>query len=209
MSLSKEYFADVATQWDELRSVFFTKEMRDAAIAKAGLSETAVVADVGTGTGFVLQGLAPHTAYLVGFDASADMLAIARQNLAAYPTIELHEAKGQQLPAADNSFDAVFANMYLHHTPEPSSAIAEMTRILKPGGKLIITDLDSHDQSWMQTQMADCWLGFDRADIQNWYATAGLTKIDIDCAAGTCDCTGPQAESVSLSIFIAIGQKIV
>lgn len=209
MSLSKEYFAAVATQWDDLRSGFFTEAMRDAAIAKAGLSETAVVADVGTGTGFMLQGLAPHTAHQVGFDASADMLAVAQQNLTAYPSIELYKAEGQQLPAADNRFDAVFANMYLHHTPDPFSAIAEMTRILKPGGKLIITDLDSHDQGWMQAEMADRWLGFDRADIQNWYAAAGLTQIDIDCAAGTCDCIGPQAETISLSIFVAIGQKFV
>ncbi|MCA9952421.1 MAG: class I SAM-dependent methyltransferase [Anaerolineales bacterium] len=207
MSLSKTYFADVATQWDDLRSGFFTEEMRDAAIKKAGLSAAAVVADIGTGTGFMLQGLVPHTAQQVGFDESADMLFIARQNLAAYPTVELHEAEGQQLPAADNSFDAVFANMYLHHTPDPLNAITEMARILKPGGKLIITDLDSHDQSWMREEMADRWLGFERTTIQDWYKAAGLTHIDIDCAEGTCDCASPTAEAISLSIFVAIGQK--
>ncbi len=59
----------------------------------------------------------------------------------------------------------------------------------------------------MREAMADRWLGFDREDIQAWYETAGLSKVDIDCAEGTCDCCGPQDEAISLSIFVAIGQR--
>ena len=207
MSNSKQYFAEVAQEWDEIRSGFFTEEMRDAAIAKVGLAETAVVADIGTGTGFVLQGLVPHVAQLVGFDESQEMLDVAQSNLADHPNVSLRLAEGQNLPADDNSFDAVFANMYLHHAPQPAQAIHEMTRILKPGGKLVITDLDSHDQTWMQEAMADRWLGFERGDVQKWYQEVGLTAVDIDCAEGTCDCTAPSGTDIALSIFVAIGQK--
>ena len=62
MSSSNEYFASAANQWDEIRAGYFTEHMRDAAIAKAALKEGAVVADIGTGTGFVAAGLAPHAA---------------------------------------------------------------------------------------------------------------------------------------------------
>ena len=86
MSNSTQYFAEVAQEWDEIRSGFFTEEMRDAAIDKAGLTETAVVADIGTGTGFVLQGLVHKAAQLVGFDESQDMLNVAQQNLADPPS---------------------------------------------------------------------------------------------------------------------------
>jgi len=207
MKDAQQYFATVAGQWDAIRAGFFTEAMRDAAIAQADLPPAAVVADVGTGTGFVLQGLLDHASRLVGFDASADMLAVARQKLIDYNQVELRLAEGQHLPAEDGSFDAVFANMYLHHAPDPAAAIAEMTRILKPGGKLIITDLDSHEQAWMQVEMADRWLGFDRQEIRKWYEAAGLTAVDIDCAAGSCSCTTPDAGFISLSIFVAIGQK--
>lgn len=204
---SIEYFAEVAEEWDEIRSGFFTEAMRDAAIGKVDLPNSTAVADVGTGTGFVLHGLLEQAEELVGFDESAEMLEVARSKLAGFPHVQFRQAEGQHLPAEDSSFDAVFANMYLHHTPDPAAAILEMARILKPGGKLVITDLDTHEEAWMRVAMSDRWLGFDREDIRKWYATASLSKIDIDCAEGTCDCRGPDEKAISLSIFVAIGEK--
>ena len=204
---SKEYFAEVAGEWDEIRRGFFTAAMRDAAIRKAALPAGAVVADVGTGTGFVLRGLLEQAAELVGFDESPQMLDVARSNFAAYPHVRFRQAEGQHLPEENNSFDAVFANMYLHHAPDPAAAIAEMVRVLKPGGKLLITDLDTHEETWMRQAMSDRWLGFAREDIRTWYKSTNLTHIDIDCAEGTCDCSGPQDQAISLSIFVALGEK--
>ncbi len=207
MTRSQFYFAGVAEEWDEIRGGFFTEAMRDAAVERVNLPQGANVADVGTGTGFVLHGLLDHAAQLTGFDESAEMLAIARNNLAGYDNVQFWQAEGTHLPAEACSFDAVFANMYLHHAPDPGAAIAEMVRILKPGGKLVITDLDAHNQAWMREAMSDRWLGFDRGNIRKWYATAGLVEIDIDCAEGTCDCVGPEEEDISLSIFVAIGKR--
>jgi ubiquinone/menaquinone biosynthesis C-methylase UbiE len=207
MTESRIYFAQVANDWDRLRSGYFTEAMRDAAIQKAGLRQHAVVADVGTGTGFVLQGLLGKAKSLVGFDESPDMLDVARRRFASTPEVHFQLTDGRTLPAPDNSFDAVFANMYLHHTPDPAAAVREMTRILEPGGKLIITDLDSHDQEWMREAMADRWLGFEREVVCSWFEAAGLLHVDIDCADGTCDCSAPEGNPITLSIFIAAGQK--
>ena len=204
---SNPYFAAVAEHWDEIRAGYFTEHMRDAAIAKAQLPPNAVVADVGTGTGFVSQGLALQTSKVIGFDASPEMIAVARRNLAPFDNVELHEAVGDQLPVADEMFDGVFANMYLHHAPDPLATIKEMVRVLKIGGVLCLTDLDAHDHEWQREQMADLWLGFERDDIRRWYAAAGLHDIDVDCAEGTCDACGPDGEVKSLSIFVAIGKK--
>ena len=89
MTTANAYFAQVAEQWDEIRAGYFTEHMRDAAIAKANLAPGAVVADVGTGTGFVAAGLAPKVSQVYGFDVSAAMLEVARRNLAAFPNVEL------------------------------------------------------------------------------------------------------------------------
>ena len=92
----------------------------------ANLPAGAVVADVGTGTGFVLQGLVQHAAELVGFDESPEMLAVARKNLAEQAHVTFQLTDGKTLPVENGRFDAVFANMYLHHTPDPAAAVSEM-----------------------------------------------------------------------------------
>ena len=204
---SNAYFAQVADQWDEIRAGYFTEHMRDAAIAKAHLPENAVVADVGTGTGFVAHGLASRAAHVIGFDASTDMLAVAQRNLSNLNNVEFREAAGDQLPVPDGTFDGVFANMFLHHAPDPARTIKELARTLKPGGVICITDLDTHEHEWQREQMADLWLGFERDDIRRWYAAAGLSNIDVDCAEGTCNACGPSGAIEPLSIFVAIGRK--
>ena len=204
---SNPYFAEVAEQWDEIRSDYFTEHMRDMAIAKAHLPPNAIAADVGTGTGFVAAGLAAQAAHVIGFDASPEMLAVARRNLAEFNNVEFREAVGDQLPVASGMFDGVFANMVLHHAPDPLATIKEMARVLKRDGVLCITDLDTHDHEWQREQMADLWLGFERDDIRRWFAEAGLHDIDVDCAEGTCNACGPDGEVKPLSIFVAIGRK--
>lgn len=206
-SPSNPYFAAVAEQWDEIRAEYFTEHMRDAAIARANLPDGAVVADVGTGTAFVAQGLASRAAKVIGFDASPDMLAVARRNLSNLSNVEFREAAGDQLPVPDATFDGVFANMFLHHAPDPARTIKELVRTLKPNGVLCITDLDTHDHEWQREQMADLWLGFERDDICKWYAEAGLKEIDVDCAEGSCCATAPDGTTEPLSIFVAIGRK--
>ena len=204
---SQTYFTKIADQWDEIRAGYFTEHMRDSAIAKANPPEGAIVADVGTGTGFVAAGLAPRAAKVYGFDANENMLEVARKNLAGFSNVEFKQAAGDHIPLPDQSMDGVFANMYLHHAPEPDKTIKEMVRILKPGGVLCITDLDTHDHEWQREQMADLWLGFERDDIRKWFAEAGLSEIDVDCAEGTCNACGPDGNVEPLSIFVAIGRK--
>ncbi len=207
MKESKTYFKDVAGNWDAMRAEYFTEEMRDAAIGKAGLTRDSVVADVGTGTGFVIRGLAPLAGKVYGFDESPEMLEEARRALSRWNNVELREARGDALPLPDASLDAVFANMFLHHAPDPARAIAEMARVLRTGGKLILTDLDSHDQEWMREEMADRWLGFSRETVSQWFRRAGLTDVEVICAKGNCCTSDPQGKKLALSIFVAFGRK--
>ncbi len=207
MTGSREYFGRVAGRWDEMRGAYFGEAIRDDAIAAAGLSPRDVVADVGTGTGFMIMGLAPLTSRAIGFDSSPEMLTVARRNLAAFANVELHQVSGERLPVPDGDLDAVFANMYLHHAEEPPRAIAEMARVLRPGGRLVVTDLDAHDQKWMRSEMADRWLGFRRDDVCAWYAAADLTDIIVRCANDACHTTSSPGHEARLSIFLALGTK--
>jgi ubiquinone/menaquinone biosynthesis C-methylase UbiE len=96
--------------------------------------------DLGCGTGLMLARLARRypEARLLGSDLSEDMLAIARERLA--PTKGLFQAAIEVLPIADRSVDALVSTSVFHFVQRPSDALSEMYRVLKPGGRLVITD---------------------------------------------------------------------
>lgn len=203
----KRYFEKVAPDWDQMRKGYFTEEVRQAAIAGAGLTGESVVADVGTGTGFLLAGLAPLVARAYGFDNSPQMLEEARARFSDAPNVELRVSEGSSLPLPDGTLDAVLANMYLHHAPDPAAAIAEMARVLKPGGRLVITDMDSHSHDWMREEMADLWMGFDRPQLAEWFRQAGLSDVKVECSGSNCCGSSGAGDMAGISIFVATGMK--
>ena len=208
---SAPYFDKVAGQWDELRTGYFTEAVREAAIRKAYLHPDMTVADIGAGTGFMAAGLAARVKHVHVLDGSAEMIEVAKKNLAQFPNVEFHVADGLSLPLQDGSLDAVFANMYLHHCPDPLAAIKEMVRLLRPGGRLIITDMDAHTYEWLKTEMADVWLGFERGQVREWFEMAGLVNLIVDCTGQNCqsDCRSEAGEHADISIFVAAGTKKV
>lgn len=208
---SAAYFDRAAGQWDALRAGYFGEAVREAAIGRAYLHPQMEVADVGAGTGFMAAGLAPRVAKVHLLDGSAAMLDVARKNLAQFDNLEFHLADGLALPLPDASLDTVFANMYLHHCPSPQDAIREMVRLLRPGGRLVLTDMDAHAHEWLKTEMADLWLGFERGQVRAWFEQAGLVNVIVDGTGESCqsECGGSAGEPARISIFVAAGTRRV
>ncbi len=213
---SREYFEKHAGDWDNLRSGYFQEAVRDAAVAHAYLRPEFKAADIGAGTGFLAAALAPLVEMVHVVDGSAEMLEVARRNLAGFKNITYLRSDGLSIDLPDGSLDAVFANMYLHHCPDPLAAIREMARLLRPGGRLIITDTDKHTYEWMHAEMADVWLGFDREQIRAWYREAGLVNVIVDNTGESC-CAAAEAVEIldeknrtaSVTIFVAAGTRPV
>lgn len=212
-SAAAQYFEQVAGQWDQIRSGYFSEAVRKAAIQKAYLRPDMDVADIGAGTGFLSAGLAPLVRKVYALDGSPAMLEVARQNLKDFDNIVYQEADGLALPLPDASLDAVFANMYLHHCEDPLAAIIEMARLLRPGGRLVITDMDAHDHEWMRDEMTDIWLGFERPQVRRWFEQAGLVNTIVDNSGESCsaesvsDVTPGEKRLARVTVFVAVGTK--
>ncbi|MGL4550237.1 MAG: class I SAM-dependent methyltransferase [Gemmataceae bacterium] len=104
------------------------------------------VLDVGTGTAQIPVELCrQHPGVEVdALDAAAHMLAVARRNVeraGLAGRVSLHLAAGQRLPFGEGAFPAVMSNSIVHHIPEPRGVLAEMARVLAPGGWLFVRDL--------------------------------------------------------------------
>jgi ubiquinone/menaquinone biosynthesis C-methylase UbiE len=213
---STQYFDQVAGEWDVIRSGYYPSTVRQTAIAKAYLRPEMVVADVGAGTGFMAAGLAPLVQKVHVIDGSSAMLAVARRNLSQFDNLEYHLADGASIPLPDESLDAVFANMYLHHCPDPLAALREMTRLLKPGGRLVVTDMDAHPYTWLKEELADEWQGFERDQVRNWFKELDLVNVIVDGTGQSCSAESTRQEldagsnpPANISIFLATGTKRV
>lgn len=98
--------------------------------------------DVGTGTGHTAFALAPHVASVVAVDVTPEMLAEAEglRTAHAAANVRFCLADAQALPFADGAFDLLTCRRAAHHFPDTERAVAEMRRVLRAGGRLVIED---------------------------------------------------------------------
>ncbi|OPJ55023.1 class I SAM-dependent methyltransferase [Clostridium chromiireducens] len=209
MNQSKDYFDKVASNWDNMRTDFFLDEVRLVAYNTANIEEGKIAADVGAGTGFITEGLIKNNLKVIAIDQSEEMLNLLKDKFSYYKDLKCVQGIGENIPINDNSVDYVFANMFLHHVENPVIVLKEMYRILKSGGKLVITDLDEHNYEFLKTEQFDVWMGFDRNKILEWFKDAGLENVTINCVGSNC-CADSKCgcDKASISIFVAYGEKI-
>ena len=96
------------------------------------------VLDVGTGAGALALALAPFVREVVGLDPVPELLQLARER--AVPNSEFVEGDGTALPFPDGDFDLAGTHRTLHHLGRPDVVIAELTRVTKPGGRVLVVD---------------------------------------------------------------------
>jgi ubiquinone/menaquinone biosynthesis C-methylase UbiE len=205
---SKQFFDGVAGDWDTMRTNFYGERVREKAFEVAGIRRGQLAADVGAGTGFITEGLVRLGAHVIAIDQSEAMLSAMKSKLHGSGEIDYCRGEARRLPLADGQVEYVFANMYLHHVESPAEAIAEMARLLKPRGKLIITDVFEHGFEFLKTEHHDRWLGFSKGDLEEWLGLAGLKNVSVSSMGEECRVRSVDGtEQAVMDIFVAAGEK--
>lgn len=187
---SLSFFGRVAGEWDSVRSQLFGSQFTLRALL-ALLPADWVVADVGCGTGNVAELLAPYVREVVALDQSTPMLEAARKRLAGMSNIRFVNGPVEAMPLDTSSVDAAVCALVLHHVAEPDEVLAELRRIVRPGGRVLIVDMFEHERVEYKHTMGHRRLGFAERAIERAMRDAGLRRVRVIPLPGEPEARGP------------------
>ena len=170
-------FQKQGADWDEMRALDLpAAEVEDALLSVLPGGGIRRLLDIGTGTGRLLELLAPRVQAGLGIDASSSMLALARVRLARADLshCSVRQADMYALALPDAAYDLVLLQMVLHYADDPAQALGEAARVLAPGGRLIVVDLATHGRTDLRERMAHRALGFSEMEMTTLLSGAGL-----------------------------------
>jgi len=177
--MSHRFFDRMGRQWDALREETFGDRFHLEAFI-ALLPQDWVVADVGTGTGYLLPTLAAHFRHVIAVELVERMLDAADHCVQQHElkNVSLQRGDVTSLPIATSSADLATAILVLHHVEAPHEAVAELGRIVRPAGRVLIVEQTVHDQAAFRERMQDRWWGFEPQRITGWLSEAGFEQLN-------------------------------
>jgi SAM-dependent methyltransferase len=168
--------------------------------ALPGLARLGDVVDIGAGDGTVAELYAPRARSWTCVDRSERMCAAARERLRACKHVRVATADAHALPFEAESFDEALCFHVLTHLAQPATALAEVARVLRPGGSLVVVTLDAHEHADATTPFGDAHAGFAPAALRRMLARAGL-EVE-RCAPACLDKRPPH-----FSVLVAFATK--
>jgi ubiquinone/menaquinone biosynthesis C-methylase UbiE len=193
------FFYNQSDVWDKMRADMIGARTDLLALLDL-LDENWVVGDLGCGAGHISEALAPCVARVIAVDESGPMLAAAQARLKAHENVELRTGTIESLPIDDAALDAAVLFLVAHFITDPAKVMREIRRVLKPGGRLLIVDLMSHDRIEYVVQLGHVWQGFDGDQVKAWLTDAGFTSCRYRALPDDPDAKGP-------TLFVASGRN--
>jgi DNA-binding transcriptional ArsR family regulator/protein-L-isoaspartate O-methyltransferase len=160
------------------------------------LLETGDVLDIASGDGLTAELLAPHARSIVCIDSSQRVVDAARERLKSFTNVEVFKGDMHALDLADRHFDLVLLLHALTYAEHPSAVFAEVTRLLKPGGRVLAVTLGQHDHRAVVEPFDHRNLGFRREELAAMATTAGLDVVS--CIRLSRERRAPHFEVISL-----------
>jgi ubiquinone/menaquinone biosynthesis C-methylase UbiE/biotin operon repressor len=174
----RRYFDELAGKFG--RQYVPGRSWKGIAEALLKLMPPMVIADLGAGEGTLAQLMAQRARHVIAIDNSGKMVefgtGLAQQHGIA--NLEYRLGELEDVPIESGTVDLAFLSQALHHARHPERAIAEAWRILKPGGRIAILDLNRHQLEEAREMYADLWLGFTELELDQYLKRAGFEGVD-------------------------------
>jgi len=202
------YFKSNAPEWERIRALHAPEKDVEAAILRR-MTQRPIqnLLDAGTGTGRMLELLAPQAQRAVGVDVSPEMLAIARDRLLRgdIKNAQVRLADTYRLPFSGerDAFDAVLFHQVLHYLDDPGAAVAEAARVMAPGARILIADFAPHALEFLREDYAHRRLGFSDREVEGWFSAAGLKSGDSETIAPP----SGSAEKLTVKLWFATAKS--
>jgi ArsR family transcriptional regulator len=173
---ARAFYAGVAGEWERLRTELYGERFTGFA-TNALLSPDWVVADLACGSGAAALALAPWVKRVIAVDHSREMLSAAKRRGAGTKNIDWRRGELESLPIDDGAADAAVMLLALTHVEEPEKAVAEMARVIKPGGRAVVVDLLRHDREAFRRRMGQLRSGFEALELERLLAASGFGAV--------------------------------
>lgn len=160
------------------------------------------IADLGSGEGLISELLARRARSVVAVDNSEKMVAFGtnKAKKAGLKNLKFKLGDLENPPLADASVDIAILSQALHHAEKPGEAIRAAHRILRPGGQLMILDLQRHRFDQAHELYGDRWLGFSEGELHQWLVEAKFRDIEVTVVA-------QEEEPPNFATVLATGTK--
>jgi len=166
----------------------------------AAFLELGDVLDVGSGDGAAAAALAPACRSLTCIDVNPRMIDAARDKLGRFAHVRALIADVHSLSFADASFDQVLVFHTLTYAKDPSRALAECSRVLRPGGRLVLLCLDQHSQQEITARYGERHPGFSPETLETLTRAAGLRTVTSQVACR-------EAKKPHLQVVLTVADK--
>jgi ubiquinone/menaquinone biosynthesis C-methylase UbiE/biotin operon repressor len=174
----RRYFDELAGKFG--RQYVPGRSWKGIAEALLKLMPPLVIADLGAGEGTISQLMAQRARKVIAIDNSEKMVEFGAELARKHGIGNLEYRLGdiEDVPIRSSSVDLAFLSQALHHAPHPEKAIAEAHRILKPGGRIEVLDLNRHHFEEAREMYADLWLGFTELEVEKYLKSAGFRNVE-------------------------------
>ncbi len=174
----RRYFDELAGKFG--RQYVPGRSWKGIAEAMLKLLPPLVIADLGAGEGTISQLMAQRARKVIAIDNSEKMVEFGAELAKKHGIGNLEYRLGdlEEVPIRSGTVDLAFLSQALHHAVHPERAVAEAWRIVKPGGRIAILDLNRHHFEEAREMYADLWLGFTELEIEKYLKGAGFRNVE-------------------------------